>query len=188
VGVDLHRPDALPGYLDDFAAVDLCAASAAFPDATFDLILSNFTLEHFVDPPTALANMYRWLRPGGSAILTTVNRRHPFVAVYLALPKGPQQRFQRLIKASAADAHPLVGRCNDPASIRAALRAAGFERVEMETVGNLGRAWGRRLPTFLLGVVGDVIANERPGRRSTIIAAARKPELVVEVRAMGFQS
>jgi SAM-dependent methyltransferase len=175
VGVDLHAPEPPLPYLDEFATVDLCQPAQSFPDNTFDLILSNFTLEHFADPPTALANLYRWLRPGAPLVATTVNRRHPFVAAYLALPDGPRHRLQPFVKASAADAHPLVGTCNDPATVRAALSTAGFDRIELETVGNLARAWGRRLPSFALGVVGDVIAQASPSRRSTILAVAHKP-------------
>lgn len=175
VGVDLHAPDRPSPYLDVFATVDLCCPSALFPDCSFDLILSNFTLEHFADPPTALANLYRWLRPGGPLIVTTVNRRHPFVAAYLGLPAGLRRRFQPFVKASAGDACPLVGACNDPVTVREALTAAGFERIELESVGNLAHAWGRRLPTFALGAAGDLIAQSSPGRRSTILAVARKP-------------
>lgn len=176
VGVDLHAPNQPLPYLDEFATIDLCRPAAPFLDDTFDLILSNFTLEHFVDPPTALANLHDWLLPGGALVVTTVNRRHPFVAAYLGIPDHMRRRLQPLVKASAADAHPLVGTCNDPVTVRAALVTAGFERIEVETVGNLARAWGRRLPTFVLGLVGDIIANASPGRRSTILAVAHKPD------------
>jgi SAM-dependent methyltransferase len=175
VGVDLHVPDPPLPYLDEFAMVDLCSPGGPFADDTFDLILSNFTLEHFVDPPTALANMHRWLRPHGTLVVTTVNRRHPFVAAYLGLPDGPRRRLQPFVKASAADAHPLVGICNDPATIRAALTAAGFESIRLETVPHLARAWGHRLSMFALGAAGDLITLRSPSRRSTILVVTRKP-------------
>ncbi len=107
VGVDLHAPDPPLPYLDEFVLVDLCRPGGPLPDDTFDMMLSNFTLEHFADPPTALANMHRWLRPGGTLVVTTVNRRHPFVAAYLNMPRRPQRWLQPMVKASAADAHPL---------------------------------------------------------------------------------
>jgi hypothetical protein len=107
-------------------------------------------------------------------VITTVNRRHPFVAAYLGVPDGARRRLQPLIKETAADAHPLVGRCNDPEAVTATLADAGFEKIELETVGNLARAWGRRLPTFALGLAGDLIAQGSPSRRSTILAVARK--------------
>src|SRR4029077_8892061 len=113
VGADIHEPAVTLPHLDEFAIVDLCGPGTAFPDGSFDLVLSSFTLEHFADPPAALANLRRWLRPGGLLVVTTVNRRHPFVPPYLGLPEGPRRATQPLVKATAADAHPLVGACND---------------------------------------------------------------------------
>jgi SAM-dependent methyltransferase len=172
--VDLHEPDPALPFLDAFVTLDLCRPGGPFPADTFDLILSNFTLEHLVDPLTALSNLQRWLRPGGTLVVTTVNRRNPFVAAYLRLPKGPQRRLQPLVKASAADAHRLVGACNDPAGVRAALTATGYEAIDLEMVPNLARAWGGRLSTFTIGAIGDLISVANPSRRSTILAVARK--------------
>ncbi len=176
VGVDQHAPQAPLDYLDEFETVDLCRPDASLSADAFALILSNFTLEHFVDPPVALANLYRSLRSGGTLVVTTVNRRHPFVAAYLGLSDRHRLRLQPYLKVSAADAHPLVGICNDPATLRAALATAGFVRIELETVPNLARAWGHRLPTFALGAAGDLMTQRIPSRRSTILAVARKPD------------
>ncbi len=176
VGADLHQPPpgALP-YLDAFLEVDLCAAEPSIAEGSFDLVLSSFTAEHFWDPPAAFRNMRRWLRPGGRLVLTTVNRRHPFVAAYLGIPERVRRPLQSLVKASAADAHPLVGICNDPATIRSALSASGFIDIRVELVPHLARAWGRRLPAWALGLVGDLAAQPFPSRRSTIIADAKVP-------------
>jgi SAM-dependent methyltransferase len=173
VGADIHQPSASLPHLDEFATVDLCDDGAAFSDGTFDLVLSSFTLEHFADPPAALANLRRWLRPGGTLVATTVNRRHPFVAAYLGLPDRPRQAIQPLVKATAADAHPLVGACNDPATVRDALSAAGFVDIRLTTVGHLARAWGRHWPTFAIGLAGDLLTRAAASRRSTIVAVAR---------------
>jgi SAM-dependent methyltransferase len=173
VGADIHEPSAPLPHLDEFVIVDLCGAPDGFPDASFDVVLSSFTLEHFADPPAALANLRRWLRPGGTLVATTVNRRHPFVAAYLGLPDRPRRKLQPLVKATAADAHPLVGACNDPETMRAAFVGAGFREVRLTTVGHLGRAWGRHWPTFLVGLAGDLLTAPFPSRRSTIVAVAR---------------
>jgi len=176
VGADVHLPSAPLPHLDEFVIVDLCGAADGFAERSFDVVLSSFTLEHFADPAAALANLRRWMRPGGSLVITTVNRRHPFVAAYLGLPDGPRRRLQPLVKASAADAHGLVGACNDPTAIRAALHDAGFTQIRLTTVGHLARAWGRRWPTFAIGLLGDLLTSAMPSRRSTIVAAARVPE------------
>lgn len=176
VGADIHRPapGSLP-HLDDFVEADLCADPGAFPAASFDVVLSSFTVEHFADPGAAFASIRTWLRPGGTLVLVTVNRRHPFVAAYLDLPVGPRARLQRMVKATAADAHPLVGACNEPGVLRAALAAVGYDAIEIRSVGHLARAWGRSLPGYLLGLAGDLLAQPFPSRRSTIVVSARAP-------------
>jgi SAM-dependent methyltransferase len=173
VGVDIHRPATPLPHLDEFAVVDVCDPTEAFEPGTFDVILSSFTLEHFAEPTTAIANFHTWLVPGGTLVATTVNRRHPFVAAYLGLPAPIRRPLQRFVKSSAADAHSLVGACNDPASVSAALKRAGFREIRLETVGHLARAWGRTWPTFVLGLIGDLLAKSAPSRRSTIVAVAR---------------
>ena len=172
VGADIHAPSEPLPHLDEFLIADLCGPADAFPDGSFDVILSSFTIEHFDDPGAAMVNMRRWLRPGGTLIASTVNRRHPFVAAYLGLPAAVRGRIQPLVKASAADAHPLVGACNTPAAVEEALTAAGFADVSVITLGHLARAWGRHRPTFALGLAGDVLARDMPSRRSTIVAIA----------------
>jgi SAM-dependent methyltransferase len=176
VGADIHRPAAgsLP-YLDEFATVDLCVDREAFPTDSFHLILSSFTVEHFADPAAAFRHFRGWLRPGGRLVVTTVNRRHPFVRAYLSIPQRARRRLQRLVKATEADAHPLVGACNDPATIRAALQDAGFADVSVRLTGHLARAWGRRWPTYVLGLAGDLLSRGMPSRRSTIVAEAVAP-------------
>ena len=173
VGADIHAPapGAVP-HLDEFVTADLCADPGAFPAESFDVVLSSFTVEHFDDPGAAFANMRRWLRPGGRLVLTTVNRRHPFVWAYLVLPVRIRGRIQRLVKASATDAHPLVGACNTPAALHRALVAAGFADVRITTVGHLAGAWRRWLPGRILGVVGDTLARPFSARRSTIVVSA----------------
>ncbi len=173
VGADIHAP--APGallHLDEFATVDLCRDGSAFAPGTFDVILSSFTVEHFADPEAAFRNLRSWLRPGGRLVISTVNRRHPFVGAYMAIPAGLRGRLQRQVKATPADAHPIVGVCNSPADLRRALAAAGYADVRITTIGHLARAWGRRWPTYLLGLLGDLLVQGMPGRRSTIVVSA----------------
>jgi SAM-dependent methyltransferase len=172
VGVDIHEPNEPLDWLDEFKLADLCTDRNAFPDGSFDVALSSFTVEHFDDPQAAFRTMRHWLRPGGWLVLTTVNRRHPFVNAYLSLPLRIQAPLQGLVKRHP---HPLVGVCNTPADVRDGLRDAGYEQIELVTTDHLTRAWGRRLPAFLIGLVGDLAAHPIPSRRSTIVARGRRP-------------
>lgn len=175
VGVDIHAPARPLEWLDDFRVADLCVDSDAFAPGTFDVALSNFTVEHFADPVAAFRIVQAWLKPGGWLVLTTVNRAHPFVDAYLSLPDGVRDRIQPVVKRSAADAHPLIGACNTPGRIRRGLEAAGYQDIEIVTTDHLARAWGRTLPTWGLGLIGDLAAHSMPARRSTIVARARRP-------------
>lgn len=177
VGADLAEPrSGIPSCLDEFVAIDLGGSPDVLPAATFDIVLSSYTVEHLADPATVFANIGRWLRPGGTLVLSTVNRRHPFVAAYLGMPRRLRERLQPLVRDPAEDVHPLVGACNDPATLHDALAGAGFVDIRIRAISNLGRAWGRHRLTFLAGVLGDVLASAIPSRRSTLVASARLPE------------
>lgn len=174
VGVDIHEPPRPLHWLDSFVVADLCRDVDAFPEGTFDVTLSNFTVEHFADPVGAFRTIGTWLKPGGWLVITTVNRRHPLVDLYLSMPPEVRTRVQPVVKKSEADAHPLVGACNTPRLIREGLAAAGYTDIEIVTTSHLARAWGQTLPTWALGLVGDLAAHSMPARRSTIVARARR--------------
>ena len=64
-------------------------------------------------------------------------------------------------------AHHEAGlRSHDPTMI---------EETNRVTTDHLSRAWSRTLPTWGLGLMGDLAAHSMPGRRSTIVARARAP-------------
>lgn len=44
-------------------------ASLAFPDGSFDLVVSTLSMHHWADPPAGLAEIGRVLRPGGRALV-----------------------------------------------------------------------------------------------------------------------
>jgi ubiquinone/menaquinone biosynthesis C-methylase UbiE len=76
-GVDLDR-DALElrrtvaKDLDVAIYGDLC--SVELPEETYDVVYSSFVLEHVPRADVALANLLRWLRPGGLLILRLPER------------------------------------------------------------------------------------------------------------------
>lgn len=48
-------------------------ASAAFPDASFDLVTARHVIEHIPDPQAFMAELVRVLRPGGRVVIETPN-------------------------------------------------------------------------------------------------------------------
>lgn len=69
VGSEYLGPDAAPGEVRGGVRHEDCER-LSFPDASFDLVLSNDVLEHVADPLRAAAELARVLRPGGELFLS----------------------------------------------------------------------------------------------------------------------
>jgi SAM-dependent methyltransferase len=68
---DQHRPSFVVGDV----------ATLAFPDGSFDLVVSTLSMHHWADPAAGLAEIGRILRPGGRALIWDLRpgaRLHPF--------------------------------------------------------------------------------------------------------------
>jgi SAM-dependent methyltransferase len=80
---DQRRPEFLVG---DVAAL-------AFPDRSFDLVLSTLSMHHWADPAAGLAEIGRVLRPGARALVWDFRpgvRPHPFGPRHADLPDPVQ--------------------------------------------------------------------------------------------------
>jgi ubiquinone/menaquinone biosynthesis C-methylase UbiE len=80
---DGRRPEFLVG---DVAAL-------AFPDQSFDLVISTLSMHHWADPTAGLAEIGRVLRPGGRALVWDFRlgvRPHPFGPRHAHLPDPVQ--------------------------------------------------------------------------------------------------
>ena len=143
-----------------------------FDDATFDLVYSNFVVEHLDDPARTFREFHRVLRPDGWLVLLTSNRSNPFMAAARAMP----QRLRVLVKRGGAgaverDVFPARYRANTPAALEAATRAAGFTASSVAYVATLHR-YGARVPgaAHVLRWAERALPEQR---RSTIVAAYR---------------
>jgi SAM-dependent methyltransferase len=103
----------------------------------FDLVFSDFVLEHVEHPHAFLAETYRVLKPGGSFVFRTPNRFH-YVAVISALtPHSIHQRVANPVRGLAADAHepwPTFYRMNSRTTLRRQARSAGFRSSEFRMI------------------------------------------------------
>ena len=71
-------------------------ASLAFPDASFDLVVSTLSLHHWADPTAGLGEIGRVLRPGGRALVWDLRpgvRPHPFGPRHAHLPDPVQHTY-----------------------------------------------------------------------------------------------
>lgn len=121
-----------------FEAAD--AQELRFADGSFDLVVCQFGVMFFPDKVRGNAEARRVLRDGGHYLLAIwdhIERNHATQvagrAVAELLPQGAAQFYERV---------PF--RYHDPAVIERDLRAAGFARVEVETIGLTSRAASAR--------------------------------------------
>ena len=89
-GIDISEPtvrQAGAAFTRDSGPLRAAAADVRalpFRDASFDLIYSMGTIEHFDETEQAVREMARVLKPGGRAIIGVPNRHDPFLRPLLA--------------------------------------------------------------------------------------------------------
>ena len=109
--------------------------SLPFAEASFDVVFSGSTLDHFesaADIQTALGELRRVLRPGGSLILTLDNPANPLIW----LRNGPLLGLWRRIGIVPYQVGATLG----PRAIERAARDAGLDVVETTAVMHCPRA------------------------------------------------
>jgi SAM-dependent methyltransferase len=129
----------------------------AFADGSFGAAFSFSTLRFCPDPNAALAELYRVLAPGGTAVVDVPNRDCPWY--------GPLKR------AIGVEPH-IHDRLFVAAEIRAMLEATGFRQVRSKhLLFTTKRVPGATLPLFK---VADRVLESLPGVRgmSGIVMAA----------------
>jgi SAM-dependent methyltransferase len=148
VGVDL---DAAAGAantaVDRFVIADLCSR-LPFEDASFDLVYTNFVVEHLREPEPAFREWRRVLHPDGALILLTSNRANPLVAAASLVPRRARVAFKRAGAGVAeSDVIPTRYRANTPRRLAALLDRAGFAPVEVAYVATIHR-YAERIPAL----------------------------------------
>lgn len=179
---EVHGVDPDPAVRDNEALASATVVSdeaLPFPDASFDVAVSNWVVEHLEDPTRHLAEVARVLKPGGAYLFRTPNRWH-YVAIVSALTPHAFHRLVanrlRALPDAAPEPFPTRYRMNSAGAVRreaarAGLSVADLRRVEKEPSYGMGAA-----PFFLLGVAWERIVN------ATEVLAFLRGALFVEIR------
>ena len=121
--------------------------SLPFAEASFDVVFSGSTLDHFesaADIQTALGELRRVLRPGGTLILTLDNPVNPIIW----LRNGPLLGLLRHIGIVPYQVGATLG----PRSLQRAVQAAGLDVVETTAVMHCPRAIAVALAGLMEGL------------------------------------
>lgn len=147
-------------------------------DAEVDAVVSNSTLDHFDTPAEielALHELHRVVRPGGLLLLTLDNPLNPAVAVTKALPRSQLNRLWSRFGVESARGGLVpyyVGATLGPRRLRASLRRAGFEPLELSALVHFPR-------------IVAVVAGRRMERRRSPAVERRFLELLWRAERLG---
>jgi len=98
------------------------------PDASVDLIVSDYTFEHIDDPGVVVAEFERILRPGGWVCARTPNRRGLIAIGARVVPNSLHVRALRRLEPQRQemDVFPTRYRLNTLGQVRRAFTAPGW--------------------------------------------------------------
>ncbi|MDZ4806396.1 MAG: class I SAM-dependent methyltransferase [Candidatus Eisenbacteria bacterium] len=146
VGMDLSSTTAQGAGTRACGLRAICADARALPfaDASFDVIVSNSTLDHFPTPTEldeSLLELRRVLKPGGELLISLDNRANPVVALRNAIPFHWLRRLRIMPY--------YVGFTCGPKGLRQRLERDGWEIREMGAILHCPRFFSIHATLFL---------------------------------------
>lgn len=152
-----------------------------FPDASFDVGVSNYVLEHVPDPELHLKEVERVLLPGGVYAFRTPNRFHYVALVSSLTPHWFHELVANRLRGLPPEAHdpyPTVYAMNSQNAVRRFARAASLQ-VEVLRVIEKDPSYGMasRLTFYPMMAYERVVNSTEAlaGLRANILAVLRKP-------------
>jgi SAM-dependent methyltransferase len=129
IGVDVDPVGVNNSDLDEFRLMS--GTRIPMDDASVDLCVSDWVVEHLPSPRTFLAECARVIRPGGYLCFRTPNRFHYSSLGASMIPARHHHTVRRLLGHfhDAEDVFPTYYRCNTRARCDRELRRSGFESM-----------------------------------------------------------
>lgn len=151
-----------------------------FADQSFDLVFSDFVVEHVEKPDIFLSEVYRVLKPGGAYVFRTPNKYHYVALIARATPHWVHLKIANRLRGLSAEAYdpfPTYYRMNTRSKVRQLASRCGFKRLDMKMVeGHPSYLVFATLP-FLAGVAYERFVSSSEafaGLRANIFAVLVK--------------
>ncbi len=173
IGIDVDPVAASNAHIDEFRMI---GSDGRWPvdDASVDLAIADFVIEHIADPDAFFAEARRVLKPGGSLGLRTVNVRS---YLGLAARMTPNRLHAKVLsraqpERAEEDVFPTLYRSNTEKQLRAALERQGFQTAVYGFEAEPDYLAFNRF-TYGLGLLHRRLAPRR--MRVGLVAWARRP-------------
>ncbi|MDP3941956.1 MAG: class I SAM-dependent methyltransferase [bacterium] len=128
----------------------------------FDLVVSEWVLEHLPDPEKAFREIYRVLKPGGRVIFLTPNVWNYNVWIIRAIPNRFHDFFtKKLYERQEGDTYPVQYKINSVKRIAKTLEPIGFKKSQMILNGDPSYISFNR-PLFALACLLEKVLDLEP--------------------------
>jgi SAM-dependent methyltransferase len=109
-----------------------------FPDGTFDIIISQWALEHIPDPDACFKEFCRVLKPKGGLIIVSNSIHNPLMFFSSIFPEKIRDKIKiRLLPPEIEeDTFPTYYRCNSLKKVEEVIEPIGFKKVYDAYVGD----------------------------------------------------
>lgn len=128
IGIDVDPEAAANPLVDEFRLID---KSAAWPveNASIDLALVDYVLEHVEHPEQFFHELHRTLKPGGVACIRTPNGWSYISILARLIPNRLHSRVVSRVQdgRSEEDVFPTFYRCNSRRAFKRLTKAMGFD-------------------------------------------------------------
>ncbi len=145
----------------------------------FDLVFSDWVIEHLPDPEAVYSEVFRVLKPGGCFLFRTPNTKHYVTLGSRLLPDRLHFVANRMRRVEPDHGtYDTYYRSNSPARVRALLGGGGFRNVEVLSLESLPVYLRFNRFAFLAGVLYERVVNSSEvlgSFRRTLIAKSWKP-------------
>ena len=150
VGLDPDPTLSENGYVHEKVALSM---ERFHPERKFDLVTIRMVAEHVADPQAFTIRVGDVLKPGGLAVVYTVNRYSPVPLVTSLVPVAFRHSIKRFLwSTESKDTFPTVCRMNGRRRLCRLFRSAGLEEVAFLRLDDC-RSFGRFRPLAFLELV-----------------------------------
>ena len=157
------------------------AQDLPFRAETFELIISDWAVEHFAQPEAIASEVFRVLKPSGLFAFRTGNIRHYSYAIAAVTPHWFHRLVANRVRGLPPDEgapHPTHYLMNTREAVRKCLSGVGFEERELVMVEPEPSYLMFSVPSFLLGLAYERLVNgvtQLSGFRACILGCFQRP-------------
>jgi SAM-dependent methyltransferase len=157
------------------------AQDLPFRAESFDLVISDWAVEHFAQPKAIASEVFRVLKPSGLFAFRTGNIHHYSYAIAAVTPHWFHRLIANRVRGLPPEegaSHPTHYRMNTREAVRECLGGVGFEEQDLVMVEPEPSYLMFSAPSFLLGLAYERLVNritQLSAFRACILGCFQKP-------------